>query len=191
MEYLANMLTNKLVKMQIVKDEDKELYAYGFWQGAIFLFNLATVVIIGLLFHMLWQSLVFMVAYGLLRPVAGGYHAKTQRNCYILSIVLIITVLCAIKWLPWNTWASLIILLISTGFVFLLAPVEDQNKPLDELEQLVYKKRSRIIAIFLLLLAVLFMGAGQSQIANCITISIFASAIMLILGKIKNLAFHK
>lgn len=191
MEYLANMLTNKLVKMQIVKDEDKELYAYGFWQGAIFLFNLATVVIVGLLFHMLWQSLVFMVAYGLLRPVAGGYHAKTQRNCYILSIVLIITVLCAIKWLPWNTWASLIILLISTSFVFLLAPVEDQNKPLDELEQLVYKKRSRIITILLLFLAVLFIGAGQSQITNCITISIFASAIMLILGKIKNLTFHQ
>ena len=36
MEYLANIFTNKLVKMHIIKDEDKELYAYGFWQGAIF-----------------------------------------------------------------------------------------------------------------------------------------------------------
>ncbi len=185
MEHLANILTDKLVKWQIVKDEDKELYTYGFWQGAIFIFNFATVVIVGLLFHMIWHSLVFMASYGLLRPVAGGYHARTQRSCYILSIVLIIAVLCVLKWLPWNTLVFLIMLLVSTCLVFLLAPVEDQNKTLDELEQRVYKKRSRIIVIFLLILAVLFMGIRQVQIANCIAISIFASAIMLILGKIK------
>lgn len=190
MEYLANILTNKLVKMQIIKEEDKELYVYGFWQGVIIIFNFATVVIVGLLFHMLWQSLVFMASYGLLRPVSGGYHSRTQQNCYILSIVLIITVLCAIKWLPWSIWTSLIILLASIYLVFLLAPVEDENKPLDELEQRVYKKRSRIVVSALTLLAVLFIVVEQLQIANCIIISILAVAIMLILGKIKNINFR-
>lgn len=90
MQHLANIFTNKLIKYQIIKVEDKELYVYGFWQGGIFIVNLVTVIIIGLLFNMLWQSLVFMVAYGLLRPMAGGYHARTQYNCYILSIILIV-----------------------------------------------------------------------------------------------------
>jgi accessory gene regulator B len=187
MEHLANILTDKLVKLQIVKDEDRELYSYGFWQGGVFVFNFATVVVIGLLFNMLWQSLVFMVAYGLLRPVAGGYHARTQRSCYILSIVLIIAVLCTLKWLPCSSLTNMTIFLPSACVVFLLAPVEDKNKPLDELEQLVYKKRSRIIVLLLSLLAALFIGIGQIQIANCVAVSILASAVMLILGKIKNI----
>ncbi len=83
MKHFANLLTNKLVVWNIIKSEDRELYAYGFWQGTILIINFITVVIIGLLCHMLWQSLIFMLAYGVLRPVAGGYHARTQRNCYI------------------------------------------------------------------------------------------------------------
>ena len=189
MEHLANILTDKLVKLQIVKDEDRELYAYGFWQGGVFIFNFATVVVVGLLFNMLWQSIVFMVTYGLLRPVAGGYHARTQRSCYILSIVLIIAVLCTLMWLPFSSLTNVTIFLLSACVVFLLAPVEDKNKPLDELEQQVYKKRSRIIVLLLSLLAVLFIGIGQIQIANCVAVSILTSAVMLILGKIKNMTY--
>ncbi|MDD4730222.1 MAG: accessory gene regulator B family protein [Dysgonamonadaceae bacterium] len=86
MERLANALTNKLVKLNIVKIEDKELYVYGFWQGSILIINFLTIIVIGLLFKMLWQSLVFIISYSFLRPVAGGYHARKQKSCYILSI---------------------------------------------------------------------------------------------------------
>lgn len=185
MKHFAHVLTDKLIKWKIVKDEDREIYVYGFWQGAILVFNFATVVIIGLLFNMMWQSLVFTVAYGLLRTAAGGYHARTQRNCYFLSIMLIVAVLCTLKWLPWNNLTCIAFLILSAFIVFFLAPVEDQNKPLDELEQKVYKKRSRIISLLLSILTILFIGAGQRQIANCIAISILASTIMLILGKVK------
>ncbi|MEG7531582.1 MAG: accessory gene regulator B family protein [Hungatella sp.] len=186
MEYLANKLTNQLAKWQVVKEEDKELYAYGFWQGAVFVFNLITVIAVGLFFNMLWQSLVFMAAYGLLRPMAGGYHARTQQSCYILSIALIVSVLAILKWVSWSVLPCQIILAVSVGIIFMLAPVEDQNKSLDEIEQNVYKKRSRIIARFLFLIAILFIAIDQTQIAYCISISVVASAIMLIFGKYNN-----
>ena len=149
MESLAKILTSTLVKWNIVKDENKELYVYGFWQGFVFIINFTSVVIIGSLFNVIWQSLVFMIAYGLLRPITGGYHARTQKGCFILSILLIIAVLSVIRWLPWNNLIRLMVLVVSTSIVYLLAPVEDRNKPLDELEQQVYRKRSRIIVILL------------------------------------------
>ncbi len=93
MHQLAERFTNKLIEWEIIKSEDKDLYTYGFWQGTIFIGNLLSVVVVGLLFGMLWQALVFTAAYGLLRIVAGGYHARTQRNCYIFSIAMIIVVL--------------------------------------------------------------------------------------------------
>lgn len=49
MKYFANLITSKLVVWNIIKSEDQELYAYGFWQGTILIANLITVVIIGLL----------------------------------------------------------------------------------------------------------------------------------------------
>lgn len=187
MERLANALTDKLVQWNIVKYEDRELYAYGLWQGTILIFNFLTIIVIGLLFKMLWQSLVFIIAYGFLRPVAGGYHARKQINCYILSIVLIVTVLCMLRWIHWNSIVCLIILLISGIIILLFAPIEDENKPLDIKEKRVYKHRTRIILFLLTLLSLSFLLVGNIQISSNIAISILFSAIMLILGKIKNI----
>jgi len=127
---------------------------------------------------------VFTIAYGLLRTSAGGYHARTQGSCYIFSIAMIIIVLSALKYLQWNPVIYLSLVLLSSIFIFLLAPVEDSNKPLDALEHRVYKKRSRIILIFLLLITLLFVFFGKTDIAHCLSISIIALAMMLILGKI-------
>lgn len=187
MKNFANLLTNKLVVWNIIKSEDQELYVYGFWQGAILIFNFITVVIIGLLCNMLWQSLIFMIAYGALRPVAGGYHARTQRNCYIFSILLLLTILTLLHWFPWNAVSGISIAAAATCVVFLLAPVEDENKPLDKTEQVVYKKRSRWISFALLGSIVILMMIEKFETAYCIAAAIMASATMLVLGKLKNI----
>jgi accessory gene regulator B len=187
MKHLAYLFTNKLIVWSIIKPEDRELYAYGFWQGAILIFNFITVVIIGCLCHMLWQIVIFMLAYGVLRPVAGGYHAKTQRNCYIFSILLLLVVLGLLYWFPWNPVFGIFAAVVATCIVFLLAPVEDENKPLDEIEQVVYKRRSRWVSLALLSTTIILMVLGKLKIAYCISVAIMATAIMLALGKLKNM----
>lgn len=187
MKHFANLLTNKLVVWNIIKSEDRELYAYGFWQGTILIVNFITVFIIGWLCNMLWQSLIFMLAYGVLRPVAGGYHARTQRNCYIFSILLLLAVLALLHWFPWDAIRGIFIALVATCIVFLLAPIEDENKPLDKIEQLVYKRRSRCISLLLLCITIILMMIGKPETAYCIAVAIMALAGMLVLGKLKNI----
>ncbi len=186
MEHLANALTDKLIDWKIINREDRDLYAYGFWQGGIYIFNYASVFLIGLLFGMLWQSVVFILSYGLIRPVAGGYHARTQRNCYLFSILLIVIVLSILKWFPISSIVCILILLFSGAVIFILAPVEDENKPLDETEQMVYRHRSRIVLSVLSALTLIFLVTGLVSVANNITLSLLVSAIMLILGIMKN-----
>ena len=118
MQSLTNKLTGKLIQMQVLAVEERELYDYGFWQGAVLLINLATIVIIGLIFDMLWQSIAFSAAYGVLRPYAGGYHARAQRNCYIFSVILIMAALCLLKWVSWATASCLVIMVLSGITVF-------------------------------------------------------------------------
>lgn len=194
MKKIAEGITQKLIEHQIVSEEDRAIYEYGFWQGMVLIVNTLSIMAFGLLLGMLWQSLVFTVAYSILRIHAGGYHAKTQGGCYILSMLLITTALLAIKWVAWNALHCLIITFLSGVIIFVLAPVEDHNKPLDEIEQKEYRKRSILIYLCLFSATLAFLLIQQIEISAVITVSISIASVMLVAGKVKNkinLNFHE
>ena len=183
---LSNKITKKLVDINIIEEADSELYEYGFWQGGVLIFNFLTVVLLGILFNMLLESIIFLIFYGVLRTIAGGYHARTQNTCYILSIMLMIVVLIMLKTFPWNIILCCILTVLSISVIFILAPVQDENKLLDEIEKKFFKKLSRIISLlygFIIFLLFLF---NKNELAYCVVISLFKLTIMLVLGKIRN-----
>ena len=183
---LSNKITKKLVDINIIDVADSELYEYGFWQGAVLFLNFLTVIFLGILSNMLLESIIFLVFYGTLRTIAGGYHARTQHTCYILSILLMIVVLTILKIFPVNIIVCCILTILSISVIFILAPVQDENKLLDETEKIVFKKLSRVISIsygFIIFLLFLF---NKNELAYCIVISLFTLTIMLMLGKIRN-----
>jgi len=183
---LAGRFTDKLIKMQIINKEDRDLYCYGFKQGFLLFLNVISVIIIGMFFNMIWQSVIFMIAYSCLRIYAGGYHANTEFSCYIFSLIMIIVVLWLINLIPWNSFICLSITVISNLIILLLAPVEDANKPLDHKEIEIFKKRTYIILVILSLFVLFFWFVGVKQVSICIMMGICVVSIMLILGKIKN-----
>lgn len=183
MKKVANIFSAWLVESEIIGQDDRELYAYGFWQGSVLLFNFLTVVVIGIITDMFWQSIVFTIAYCILRPVAGGFHARTQKNCYFYSVLLLIFALGILYWVQWDVAICMFVVLISGGIIFKLAPVEDENKPLDDVEVVVYRHRSRIIYGGFTILVSILLLINESEMASCITVSILAVSVMLILGE--------
>ncbi len=176
-------ITEKLASNNIISYEDKDLYTYGFQQGSLLLLNLITTIIIGLIFNMLWQCIIFSVAYIPLRSYAGGYHAKTQLRCYLFSVAMIIIVVLIIKYVPWFDLSIIIITLISSGVILSLAPVEDSNKPLDSKEIQVYKKITRLILLFEVFLVCVFIDLGYSEVSICIMMALTTLGVMLVLGE--------
>ena len=79
---------------------------------------------------MVWQSIAFTVFYMMIRPYAGGYHARTPKMCYVFSLIMIIVVLFLIRTIPLNGLLYLLIYAVSSIVIFKLSPVEDENKPL-------------------------------------------------------------
>jgi accessory gene regulator B len=178
-------VVESLISLGVVPSEDKDIYVYGIGQGIVLLVNLISVIIIGLLLGMVWQSLVFILAYIPIRSYAGGYHASTQLRCYILSNAVVVAVLIAIRLVPWNGYACLSVTIFSIITIILLAPVEDLNKPLREIEIKVFRKLTRIILVILLVIA-LILWYFAKQFSICVIIALLVVAIMLILGVIKN-----
>lgn len=179
-------ITDSLVHAGAVPIEDKALYEFGIRQGIFLVINIATAVLIGLLLGMLWQTVVFLVAYNPVRSYAGGYHAGTPLACYLISIPMVAGVLFGIKLIPWNGYAVVIVLILAGVLIWLLAPVADANKPLDQLERKVYGRKARIYMAVLTGLAVVLWLAELKQSSLSIVMALGVASVMLIFGAVKN-----
>lgn len=176
---------DQLVHEGIISAEDSPLYAYGFKQGLMLLLNIATTFIIGALMDSLWPALIFFLCYPPLRSMAGGYHARTQIRCYLLGIGLTVIVFAMIQWIPWTPISIVLITAVASLIIWSLAPVADTNKPLDELEITVYRKRARRILMVQWLVLAIALAMQWAIIANSIGVSILAVSGMLVIGKKK------
>lgn len=188
---LSRKIVNNLTQSDIVKAEDAEIYIYGINQILMYAINISSALIIGLIFGKFFEVAVFIAAYCSLRSFAGGYHAKTPLKCYFFSIIMLIIVLVGIKYLYLTEWVYYAVLAMTFVIVLVLSPVEDKNKPLDDLEHKVYKKRGVIIAAIELLISGLLKLAGLDSLFVAIVYSFATLSFMLIAGKIKNSAFTK
>jgi accessory gene regulator B len=182
----SERVADSLVNTGAAPAEDKALYEYGIRQGIFLVINIATAVLIGLFIGMLWQCIIFLIAYNPVRSYAGGYHARTPLACYLLSIPTITAVLVAIKLLPWSGFVCAFILFCSTMVIGFLAPVADPNKPLNEREISAYKSRARAYSAVLTGAAIMLWWAGMTQISITIIMALGFAAVMLILGAVKN-----
>lgn len=188
-EKSAEKITSRLLKNKVILKEDKEIYVYGFKSGFTLLLNLLTAFIVGFVFGMILQSIVFMISYIPLRSYAGGFHASTPWRCYGISLFIIAAVLSWLKFVPFLSIGCIVAIIIGSILCFVLAPVEDKNKPLDEKEQRVFKKRAYLILIIEICISAAMYFVWKT-VFEVISLAIFVEGIMLVLGKIKNIR-HK
>lgn len=185
MMILIDKVGNRFVRDGIITEEDKELYTYGMQQGALILINIISAIIIGIIFNMVWQCIIFLLAYMPLRSYAGGYHARSQFRCYVVSQFIIVIALLGIMEIQWTSITALFSVIISAGIIFVLAPVEDANKPLDASEKDLYKRKTRKILLLEILIALVFWFINK-EISVCIIMVFDILSIMLLLGILNN-----
>ncbi len=183
---LSQKIGDDLVRSNVIEAEDAEIYIYGINQILVSVLNVSSALIIGLLFGTLFEIAVFMAAYVPLRSFAGGFHAKTPLRCYIFSIIMLIAVSIGFRYLSIAAWVYYAVFTVAFVIVLVLSPVEDKNKPLDDLEYKVYKKRAIIIAAIELVVSIVLKLIGQDSLFIAVVYSFAVLSLMLIVGKAKN-----
>jgi len=182
----AEKITQKLLENNSISCGQYEICRFGFQQGLTIMLNAVTVIVIGIVMKELWQAVLFMMLYAPLRSNAGGYHARTATRCYVYSIILMIAVLLTMKHLIIPTFICIIAFLISCAIILVLSPMEDANKPLDDIEQVVYKKRTYMITALEAIIFFIALMFGAEQIILCgMWVMLMMSGILLA-GKCKN-----
>ncbi|WP_312693504.1 accessory gene regulator ArgB-like protein [Caproiciproducens sp.] len=186
---LLNNFSNWIIKASskggLIAEKDEEIYLFGIETALLKLIHFSTMLIIGLCAGKLLETFVFIVSYSTLRVYAGGYHAKTRLRCYGISWLLILFVLLFTEFCP-NQIAFVVSILVSLPsyfIIFLLAPVDNINKPLDDTEIHHYKIKARIVLSVELIISMIFLFTYLIQISLIVSLSIFSVAIMLVVGK--------
>ena len=93
----------KLVDGQIekgsLKEEERNIYRYGYQVLIEFCINIIVTILIAVLFQAFKTVIVFTIAYLLIRGYVGGYHAKTSLGCFCLSAGMLISVILVIQYI--------------------------------------------------------------------------------------------
>ena len=181
---LSERIANRLISKKVIDSEEKEIYQYGMYYMLLSLNNVITILIIGDVLDMLWQCLLFTFSFMVIRTYAGGYHASTQRKCYLLTVSIIIATLLVIKYVEINNYICFMLLSVSSGIILMLSPVESKNKPLDDIEIIIYRKKTIIVWSIEFLIVVVFIGINIKEISICITLAQVDLALTLLSGKI-------
>lgn len=92
MNLFSNIILNKLLRANLITEQDQALYLYGI-NGFLFLtMNLLTTFLLGYLTNHFIEMLVFLIFFIPLRSYAGGFHTKKKIICYCFSNLILATI---------------------------------------------------------------------------------------------------
>ncbi|MEG2786668.1 MAG: accessory gene regulator B family protein [Romboutsia sp.] len=193
---MVESLTNKVISFFIQKSfivEDKyEIYKSKITQFIYFIISLGSVVIIGLIFNKAVQGIILLICYILIRCFACGYKPDNYIIRLLMFIAIFLFTIYVSDYDDLTTYKSLVITftMLSFGGIYMLSPVEDRKKPLKGNFVIRYKIISRILAFIMTLITMVLLGTYSfNEYAAYMCAALFWSAIMLVLGTIKNYIF--
>lgn len=190
---LSSIITEALCKSQVIEAADRELYVYGFFvllsQGLFFLIS----ALFGCIFGTLWESMVFYIMFSTLRCYAGGFHASKESVCTCCTTValflasLSIWILSAVE----SVIVPLCVLVLCGAVVYLLSPLDSEDKPLTSDDFREYRRKSRMIVIILTAIAMSGVCIRLQGLLYAASTSIVLEGCLLVLGKVqKRTTYH-
>ncbi|MEE0064218.1 MAG: accessory gene regulator B family protein, partial [Acutalibacteraceae bacterium] len=160
---LSVRLTSRLGKRGYLPDSEEEIVAYGLFSLLSKLMYAVICLILGLIFSVPLESMIFYAVFLFVKKYGGGFHASTEGRCMILSTIEILLSICFVFFalresviLRSGALASAVSYII----ICILSPAAAKEKPLDKAEKIRYRERSiiRVTLTFAAMTAVLIFG---------------------------------
>lgn len=189
---MIKLISSKVAR--ILCEDEKHTDNYELYEYAIYIilssaFHMATVIVLGLVFNLLTESLVFYLSFIVIRKFAGGYHAKTPVRCYLFSFASNIIILCLVKWLSSINTLFIIIFIIfellCVVLILLISPLDTENNPLTGQEKKMYRMLTSIITILIFIISSLCFFKGYRNIGSSMICGVVMSALVLLMRKIQ------
>ncbi len=165
-------------------NDNREIIRYGLEILFIKIVFSMCALLIAFSLHCFRECIVFLIAFSAIRTSAGGYHAKTRIQCFVMSMFMIIINIGAVKLVA--HYISLYyylapLALISVVAIWFLSPVDTENRPLDVDEKIRFKRRTRIILCLEIVLVFLLEILTLRNITVVLLLATSFVAVLLIM----------
>lgn len=186
----AHRLTESFIKHNILKESDREIYHYCFELILSLGMNLLSILVLAAFTDTMLETLLYILGFWPIRVLAGGYHAKTQGRCYAMTMTFYLLFLFSLQVISGKEMLAAVAgAVLSVVIVFALAPIESENKPLDQLQQKVLKRKSRIASSIIALVVLCGIPFVNTGYCYSLSLGLTVAAVSLLLanltGKLK------
>ncbi len=183
MNAILSRLIDKCIRHGIIKDQETDVYRYGFDLLVFSLINIILLVFVGLAVNRAGSVALILLGYIPLQSMGGGYHADTHLRCMLLMLFDMGIALFAVEFANRN----LLIAGACIGIIiiFLLAPVQHPSAPFG----INFAKRMKgLVRVYstIIFVAMFFSMKEYKTVSSCMATSIILSSFSLCGAMIKS-----
>ena len=150
---------------------------YGLESLYHFITKTIGIVFISLILGILKENLQIFLFYGLLRMFGHGLHAKTNIDCWILSIITYVLLGYSAKYVYFYKYVLLSFAIISTFSFIIWSPADTEKKPIiDKKLRLTLKLRTVVISMIYFIFIIFFY---HNNIAKIMSLSMLLEALLI------------
>lgn len=186
--HFAKKISHFFIKKNVISQKDFDIYVYSFELLISTLINFVMIISIAIFSRKVTETIFYIVAFIPLRIFAGGYHADTHERCLLILLISYLVFLILISCV--SIYLSIIISLVSLGLaniiIYIYAPVEDPNNPMNEKQKRKSKIKSRVV-ISLISLTALFIILIDTNLGLSLSLGCFSVGLAIVASKVK---FH-
>lgn len=175
-----------LLDKNIIQPNEMEIYEFGIECITFKMFNYLVYVSIGVLWKMPIELIFLSIPFISIRKNAGGFHAKTKVRCFFFSVFCEMAALLWIRCRFSVVWI-IVILVVSDIVIIKCAPVDTESKRMSLEEKHYYAKQSRKRAAIFTMISLGMLPLAEGRFFLSIVTGISLSAILVILGKLRNI----
>ncbi len=181
----AYKLSQYLCKKEKIQYDEIGIYAYGFEIFISDMMCVLNIILFGILFSRLLESILFLVIFVALRNFCGGYHANTHFVCNIIFVSSLVMVLLYVEYIRvCNYYLFIGEWIVSFAIIAWLAPVENKNKRISLTKRKMYKINSIGLTLGFMFISIIIHDVFFEG-SIVINLTVLIVAISMIVGKIK------
>ena len=180
--FFSSKAARWLLHAGAISVEDKGLFEYGIYSIVFTSIPLILVLIVGSFFHMVFEGVLMILPFMLIRKFCGGFHLRSPAACLIVSTAVLTAFLAAIRFTLYTQcfhW-NFIMLLASFFLISKLSPVDSENRRLTIAEKKLFKRIAITLAGFFVLLYIVLVLLGQVRAAVSVGSGVILSAALQI-----------
>lgn len=184
---LSNKITDFLYKKEVISQEQKEVYIYGFTVLFLNILDILIILTLGILIERYLDTIVFLMVFGITRQYTGGYHAKTVSKCLVVYMLIYLAIMFLSSSdviLVNGAMFQILLCIVYIIAVIIYAPIQNDNKVISNVERKKYKIISIVSAICISIISVIVYGIFPTM-AITISLTLFAVTILMILVVIR------